>query len=102
MKSISWILSLLVLSGITACNSTSVKDQYSYTDKVNKKDLLYVYADGSMKFKDRLVHRDDVVIYEDGFGGEKAAIKMDVPLHPDYYRDSIHVVRTESGSDNNR
>ncbi|MFQ5660809.1 MAG: hypothetical protein ACE5GZ_10290 [Gammaproteobacteria bacterium] len=56
-------------------------------------DKLVVYSDGTMKFKKRRLPEKDVVIYPDGFGGERAAVKMRVPLHPDFYRDSIIVER---------
>ena len=39
------------------------------------------------------VNEDEVVIYNDGRGGERAAIKVRVPIHSDFYRDSIVVVR---------
>ena len=61
-------------------------------------DILYVYDDGSMKLNDRYIDPDNVVIYPDGFGGERAALKMRVPLHPDYYRDTI-IVERETDSD---
>lgn len=36
----------------------------------------------------------DVVIYEDGFGGERAAVRIRMePLHPDFFRDTIIVER---------
>lgn len=56
-------------------------------------DILYVYDDGRMRLNDRYVDPGDVVIYRDGYGGERAALKMRVPLHPDYYRDTIIVER---------
>lgn len=60
---------------------------------------LTIYDDGRMLFRDRIISREDVVIYPDGFGGERAAIKMHVPAKPDYYRDSIRVDRIRAGSD---
>ena len=62
-------------------------------------DVLYVYDDGSMKLNDRFIDPDNVVIYPDGFGGERAALKMRVPLHPDYYRDTIIVERASGQGD---
>ncbi|MDZ7736519.1 MAG: hypothetical protein U5P41_10725 [Gammaproteobacteria bacterium] len=62
-------------------------------------DVLYVYNDGTMKLNDRSVDPANVVIYPDGFGGEKAALKMRVPLHPDYYRDTIVVERKTDPAD---
>lgn len=55
---------------------------------------LVVSSDGSMQLGDRLIPNDDVIIYEDGFGGEKAAVRVRMqPLHPDFFRDSIVVER---------
>jgi len=57
-------------------------------------DILYVYPDGSMKFRGRPIPERDVVIYEDGYGGEKAAVRIRMePLHPDFFRDTILVER---------
>ena len=62
---------------------------------------LIVYADGNMEFRDRPIHEQDVIIYEDGYGGEKAAVRIRMePLHPDFFRDTIVVERrdgTETG-----
>lgn len=65
-------------------------------DKAQEK--LTVNSDGSMEFRNRKLPGGDVIIYPDGSGGEKAAIKVYDPLHPDYYRDSIRVER-KTGSD---
>ena len=54
---------------------------------------LTVNTDGSMEFRNRKLPGGDVIIYPDGNGGEKAAVKVYDPLHPDYYRDSIRVER---------
>lgn len=58
------------------------------------REVLTVYSDGSMRLNDRPISPEDVVIYPDGYGGERAAVKVRVPVHPDYYRDTI-VVRRE-------
>ena len=59
-------------------------------------DVLTIYPDGSMRLKDRIIPSEDVVIYPDGYGGEKAAVKVwGVPFHPPFYRDSIVVERLE-------
>lgn len=58
---------------------------------------LIVHEDGSMEFRDRPIDDKDVIIYEDGFGGEKAAVRIRMaPLHPDFFRDTIVVERRES------
>ena len=59
-------------------------------------DILQIHADGKMVFNDRIMPVDDVIIYPDGFGGEKAAVKLYTPYHPPFYRDSIIVERLES------
>lgn len=60
---------------------------------------LYVYADGSMEFRNRRMDADDVIIYNDGRGGERAAVKLSLePLHPAFYRDSIIVIRKPTDS----
>jgi hypothetical protein len=46
-----------------------------------------------MEFRNRKLPGEDVIIYPDGSGGERAAVKVYDPLHPDYYRDSIRVER---------
>ena len=48
-----------------------------------------------MIFRSRLINHDDVILYEDGRGGERAAIKVRSPLHSDFYRDSS-VIRVMS------
>ena len=78
---------LLLLAG---CMS----DPVVKTDEQNP-NVLIVHEDGTMQFRNRLLNKDDVIIYPDGFGGEKAAVKIRTmePLHPAFYRDSIVVQR---------
>ena len=72
----------LLLAGCSAIPSHSTPEK------------LVVYADGSMEFHDKPIPRKDVILYADGFGGEKAAVRVRMqPLHPDFFRDSIIVVR---------
>ncbi len=60
---------------------------------------LTIYADGTMEYRNRKIGAKDVVIYDDGRGGERAAVKISLePLHPPFYRDTIVVVRKPSGS----
>jgi hypothetical protein len=60
----------------------------------SRPEILTIFPDGSMKLEDRLIPAEDVVIYPDGYGGEKAAVKVRLePLHPAFYRDSIVVRR---------
>lgn len=57
-------------------------------------ETLIVHTDGRMEYRNRLMPDDDVIIYEDGLGGERAAVRVRVePLHPDFFRDSIAVER---------
>lgn len=57
-------------------------------------EILHIYPDGSMEFRGRPIPERDVVIYEDGFGGERAAVRIRMePLHPDFFRDTIVVER---------
>ena len=56
-----------------------------------------------MKLMGRSVPEEDVVIYPDGYGGEKAAVIVRIePLHPNFYRDTIIVRRVtgEAGGGN--
>ncbi len=85
------LILLVVLSGIVACASQSVVRQ---TQK--EPEILTVLSDGTMVFRGRTVNEKDVVIYPDGFGGERAAIKVRVPLKPDFYRDTIRVQREDA------
>jgi len=87
-------ISVTSLVFLSACSLTPAKTIHSSVED-KKVDKLFVYSDGSMMFNDRFVSVKNVVIYPDGFGGERAAVKMIVPLHPDFYRDSIRVVRTD-------
>ncbi len=48
-----------------------------------------------MVFRGRIMHEDEVIIYEDGRGGERAAVKVYIPFKEDIYRDTITVEREE-------
>lgn len=75
-------LSLTLLSG---CGGFPV---YSNPEK------LVIYPDGSMEFRNHPIPKQDVVLYPDGYGGEKAAVRVHMePLHPDFFRDTIVVER---------
>ena len=74
----------LALAGCMA--SPAVKSERAVPEK------LIVSADGSMQLGDRLIANDDVIIYQDGFRCDKAAVRVRMqPLHPDFFRDSIVV-----------
>lgn len=64
-------------------------------------EILTIYPDGSMELMGRPVPEEDVVIYPDGYGGEKAAVLVRIePFHSNFYRDTI-IVRRVTGSDGN-
>lgn len=60
-----------------------------------KKEVLVVYPDGTMMLNGRIMNEEDVVIYPDGYGGERAAVRVFVPIHPDFFRDTIPVERKD-------
>lgn len=48
-------------------------------------EILTIYPDGTMQLMGRPIPPEDVVIYPDGYGGEKAAIKSGLePLRPPF------------------
>lgn len=85
------LILLIVLGSIAACTSLAPVKQ---TQK--EPEILTVRSDGTMVFNQRTLNEEDVVIYPDGFGGERAAIKVYVPLKPDFYRDTIRVQREDA------
>lgn len=80
---------LLCAGFLVACAPT--REAVISAEDNNK--TLYVLPDGTMEFKGRVVPSDDVVIYNDGRGGERAAVKLELPLYNHAYRDSIIVER---------
>ncbi len=82
---------LLILTLITGLSGCSI--QPSITKAEKKPEILVVQSDGSFVLNNRNVKESDVVIYEDGYGGERAAVKVHNPLHPAFYRDTIIVKR---------
>ena len=77
----------------TACTMSPINNRVAEPTDSGK--VLLIYEDGQMEFNSRFINHEDVVIYNDGRGGERAAIKVRVPIHSDFYRDSIVVVRVE-------
>ena len=74
-------------------------------------EILTIYPDGTMVFRGRVMNEDEVIIYPDGRGGEKAAVRVWEPLRPTarkdskYYRDTIVVDRVDTNverSDSNQ
>ena len=82
-------MTLLVFTlGLIACtHEPYIAEQH------NGPEVLIVQEDGSMYYHERAMPPDDVIIYADGFGGERAAVKVYVPYKNDFYRDSIRVYR---------
>lgn len=74
--------------------SCAIKKEPALTS-FKKPEVLYIYPDGTMKFKGRILKDEDVVIYDAGSKGERAGVKLIIPLHPDVYRDSVTVERVE-------
>lgn len=78
---------------VTACGPTNV------ADKNNTPEVLTIYPDGTMEYRDRIMNEEEVIIYSDGKGGERAAVRVWNPLQPPsrkdskYYRDTIVVER---------
>ncbi len=87
------ILAITLLLNM-ACTMTPTNHRMAESSGSDK--VLLIYEDGRMEFNSRFINEDDVVIYDDGRGGERAAVKVRVPIHSDFYRDSIVVVRVET------
>ena len=81
-----WFLLFLFFSSACSLDTLTKPDE-------PKMEKLTVKSDGTMEFRKRTLPEKDVIIYPDGSGGERAAIKVYDPMHPDYYRDSIRVER---------
>lgn len=87
------VFTIFICLSLTACNNSAmIKSANTEPDK------LQIYSDGKMIFKDRVMPSEDVIIYPDGFGGEKAAVKLYAPFHPPFYRDHIVVERLNTKS----
>lgn len=57
------------------------------------RDRLYIRSNGQMQLNHLPIDAEDVVIYPDGRGGERAAVKVRTEVHPPFYRDTISVLR---------
>lgn len=92
MLKISSIVPVIIASATLVISACSASLETAMVQ--NEPEILTIYPDGSMRLMGRPVSAEDVVIYPDGFGGERAAIKVRIePLHPDFYRDTIIVER---------
>ena len=86
-------LLLLVALQLSACGLLPEVEQGP-----RKAQTLRIFPDGSMQLMGRRIPDEDVIIYADGLGGEKAAVKISMePLHPAFYRGAINVERLEKG-----
>ena len=96
------IITFLLASLLIASCATAKKP---VTAGEKEQEIFYIYPDGTMEFRGRIKNKEDVVIYEDGHRGERAAIKIIVPPNPlnryqkkrhsHFYRDNITVERIE-------
>ena len=86
------IIIFLLASLLIASCATAEKP---VTEGEKEREILNIYPDGTMEFKGRIMNEEDVVIYKDGRGGERAAVKLIIPRRPDVYRDTIIVERKE-------
>ena len=82
------LMMLMVVCGLTSCAATPDSAR-----SVAAPEVLTVHNDGRMEYRDRILPQEDVIIYADGFGGERAAVKVHFPLKNDFFRDSIRVER---------
>lgn len=85
---------LLVFVAFTVIASCST-GQLNSVPHEKKKEELVIYPDGTMMLNGRTMNKKDVVIYPDGRGGERAAVRVYVPIHPDFFRDTIPVQRKD-------
>ncbi len=85
------IIVFLLMSILTV--SCVVNDRKLVTNE--REETLYILPDGTMMFKGRILKKEDVVIYDAAQRGERAAVKLIIPLHADAYRDNITVERKE-------
>ena len=94
---------ILLLASLLIASCATAKKPVTAGEK--EREIFYIYPDGTMVFKGRIKNKEDVVIYEDGHGGEFVAIKIIVPRNPinryqkkrhsHFYRDNITVERIE-------
>ena len=89
MNSVKILAITLLTLTTAACNQTKP----AMISDVNDKQTLYVLPDGTIEYKGRVMTDDDVVIYQDGYGGERAAVKLYFPLYSHAWRDTIQVER---------
>jgi hypothetical protein len=86
------IIVFLLMCILTA--SCAVDDRKVVTNE-KEQETLFILPDGTMMFNGRIINKEDVVIYDAAQRGERAAVRLIIPLHPDAYRDTITVERKE-------
>lgn len=74
-------------SGCTSAPTSEVPSPGAHHDR------LYIQSNGEMHLNQTPIDAEDVVIYPDGRGGERAAVKVRPEVHPPFYRDTISVIR---------
>ena len=94
---------IFLFTSLLIASCATEKKPVSASEK--EQEVFYIYPDGTMEFRGRIKNKEDVVIYENGRGGEFAVIKIIVPLNPrsqftkprhsHFYRDNIIVERIE-------
>lgn len=84
---------LIIFSLLIVLSCSSIQPEADVREK--KKEVLVIYPDGTMMLNGRIMNKQDVVIYSDGRGGERAAVRVFVPIHPDFFRDTIPVERKD-------
>lgn len=87
------VIFLLATVNFVAC--TGMEKPVGTSEQEKEMEILYIYPDGRYEFKGRTMDKEDIVIYKDGRGGERAAVKLVIPRHPDVYRDTITVERVD-------
>jgi hypothetical protein len=92
------IRTIIFLLASVLMTSCATNQPVAIADK--DRDVLHIYPDGKMILDGRFISEENVVIYSDGRGGERAAVKLIVPQnryqrqpHTDFYRDTIVVER---------
>ena len=84
-------MTLFLLASVLMTSCATSQQSIAVGEK--EQEYLNIYPDGTMMFNGRIMNEEDVVIYEDGRGGERAAVKLVIPRRSDAYRDTIIVER---------
>ncbi|MFT5425674.1 MAG: hypothetical protein ACI9ZT_000606 [Gammaproteobacteria bacterium] len=82
---------VLLLASVLMASCAASNQAVAVGDK--QQEYLHIYPDGTMKFNGRIMNEEDVIIYDNGRGGEYAAVKLVIPRHSNVFRNSIVVER---------